>query len=307
MGHYTMLTNEEMIGLQAEKHDLIKTIDFQSTEEYILHLRLTTAYTQTARLVKNKKVLDLGCNVGYGSNILFNNAKKVVGVDVSEKAILSAKNQFGHLGIEFQKIDGKTLPYESNSFDFVVSFQVIEHIVDCNKFINEIKRITTPKGVVIFTTPNALLRLDPGMKPWNEFHIREYNQIEIQSLLNDFFINVNIFGLFAIEPLYSIEVNRVAKARENARIIKNNINNYNHHSLKAIIKRLLPQRIINFLKSLQRDDSLKAIKELKKFTGKYTVNDFFYSINNLESALDFFAVCSNDDEALDNIKAKLTK
>ena len=33
-----MLTHEEMIGLQAEKHDLIDPIDFESREKYVLHL-----------------------------------------------------------------------------------------------------------------------------------------------------------------------------------------------------------------------------------------------------------------------------
>lgn len=307
MENSTFLTDEEMITLQAEEHDLVKTIDFQSVEEFVLHLRHSIAYAQAALLVKDKNVLDLGCNIGYGSNVLIKNSKHVVGVDVSEKAIQSAKKHYGHLGIKFQKIDGKTLPFESDSFDIVVSFQVIEHIVDCSKFINEIKRITKPNGVVIFTTPNSLLRLDPGMKPWNKFHVREYNNKELESLLKNFFNKVDIFGLFANEPLYSIEVNRVAKARENAREIKIEPIKNKHNFVKTIIKKILPKKIVAILKSTKRKDANKEKNKMNNFIGKYTINDFYFKENDLESALDFFTVCSDDAIALSNIRSKIIK
>jgi len=185
-----MLSHEEMIGFQAEKHDLIDTHNFQSREEYVLHLIHTFAYVQASRLAENKKILDLGCNTGYGSEILFNSAKKVVGVDFSENAISTANNQYGHLGINFKLIDGKQLPFEDNEFNMIVSCQVIEHIVDYKVYINELKRVLSPNGIVIFTTPNALLRLDPGMKPWNKFHVCEFNHSELDSLLNTFFSEV---------------------------------------------------------------------------------------------------------------------
>lgn len=163
-----MLTHEEMIGIQAETHDLITTT-FRSVEEYVLQLVQTYAYVTASRVVKNKKVLDLGCNTGYGTRILFDLAKQIVGVDVSENAISFAKNEYGHLGITFKQIDGKRLPFDDDTFDVIASFQVIEHIVDHSKYIGEIQRVLAPNGVVLFTTPNALLRLDPGMKPWNQF------------------------------------------------------------------------------------------------------------------------------------------
>jgi 2-polyprenyl-3-methyl-5-hydroxy-6-metoxy-1,4-benzoquinol methylase len=307
MENSTFLTDEEMITLQAENHDLVKTVDFESVEEVVLHLRHSIAYAQAALLVTNKKVLDLGCNVGYGSNVLFKNAKSVVGVDVSEKAIQSAKNHYGHLGINFQQIDGKTLPFESDSFDIVVSFQVIEHIVDCSKFINEIKRITKPDGAVIFTTPNSLLRLDPGMKPWNKFHVREYNKIELESLLKNYFNKVDIYGLFANEPLYSIEVNRVAKAREKARDMKIEPFENKQNLIKATIKKILPQKIITLLKSTRNRNSNNTKTMLNNFIGKYTINDFYFKEGDLESALDFFTVCSDNAITLSDINSKIIK
>ena len=302
-----MLTHEEMIGLQEEKHELINVIEFRSIEEHALHLIHTTAYAQATRLVENKRVLDLGCNTGYGTEMLFRSAKKVVGVDVSEKAIVSAENQHGHLGIQFQKINGKTLPFDDEAFDVVVSFQVIEHIVDYKKFIDEIKRIITPEGVIIFTTPNALLRLDPGMKPWNKFHVREFNHSDLKPLLNTFFKNVSIYGLFAIEPLYSIEVNRLARAREDARSKINIKNSRQRFSIRVYAKRMLPQKILNILKGIRKVFTQKSMEEFTALMNKHGVDDFFYQQNDMESALDLLAVCCNDEKVFENIKCKLGK
>ena len=77
-------------------------------------------------------------------------------------------------------------------------------IVDYKHFIDEIKRIITSEGVIIFTTPNALLRLYPEMKPWDMFHVREFNHSDLKSLLDNCFTHVGIFGLFAIESLYPL-------------------------------------------------------------------------------------------------------
>jgi len=55
-----MLSHEEMVSLQAEKHELIKMDQFQSIEEYNIHLIHTAAYEQAAKFAENKIILDLG-------------------------------------------------------------------------------------------------------------------------------------------------------------------------------------------------------------------------------------------------------
>ena len=300
-----MLTHEEMIELQAEKHDLINPIGFSSTEGYVLHLIHTVAYAQATQLVENMSVLDLGCNTGYGTGILSRSAKRVMGVDVSEKAIVSARNQYGHLGIEFQKIDGKTLPFDDETFDVVVSFQVIEHVVDYQDFIEEIKRVITPGGVIMFTTPNAPLRLFQGMKPWNPFHVREFNHKDLESLLNNFFKKVSVFGLFAIEPLHSIEVHRVARARENAR--KEAKKSLHRFCVRECIERALPEKMIDMLKGVRKLFTQKPIAELTELMNKYGIDDLCYQQNDVESSLDLLAVCCDDEKVLENIKCKIVK
>ncbi len=46
------------------------------------------------------------------------------------------------------------IPYDDDTFDLVVCGEVIEHVIDTDKLIDEIKRVLAPGGTMILTTPN---------------------------------------------------------------------------------------------------------------------------------------------------------
>lgn len=54
--------------------------------------------------------------------------------------------------VKYPDVDMKNLPYENESFDFVITDQVIEHIDDVQKAIQESKRVLKKGGIVIHTT-----------------------------------------------------------------------------------------------------------------------------------------------------------
>lgn len=294
-----MLTHEKMIELHAEKHELIDAHNFRSREEYVLHLIHSFAYVQAATFAEGKTVLDLGCNTGYGTELLSKVAKRVVGVDVSKEAISIAKKQYGNFDIDFHLIDGKQLPFDDNEFDVIISCQVIEHIVDYNVYLNELKRVLSSTGIVIFTTPNALLRLDPGMEPWNKFHVREFKHSELQTLLETHFSVVKIMGLFAEESTYLIEKNRLSRAREVARKKQQGSHYY---QLRSIVKKIIPTSILNKLKKLLASSSQPNIGIDKTFTEQHGLKDFFYRTDELDIALDLLALCTNDASVLKGIE-----
>lgn len=302
-----MPSHEEMIDLQAKKHGLYNLTAFRTKEEYVSHVMHTFAYVQASRLAEGKTVLDLGCNTGYGSEILLKYASKVTGVDVSEKAISTAKTQYGHLPINFQVFDGKQLPFENNKFDMVVNCQVIEHIVDYDVYLTELKRVLTPKGMVFITTPNALTRLDPGMKPWNKFHVHEFDHSELESLLKSYFSNVHILGLFAKEPFYSIELNSFNRARETARKrSRGGIISYSENLLRSIIKKMLPDPILKKIKRVLKSSTDIKNEIDENFIAEHGIQDLFYRSKDLNMALGLLAICSDDDSVLQKIEHKLS-
>ena len=80
---------------------------------------------------------------------------------------------------------------EDNSVDFVVSFQVIEHIKNDKLFLQEIHRVLKSGGKAILTTPNILMSL--SRSPW---HIREYNAEQMKEILKSSFENIELKGVF---------------------------------------------------------------------------------------------------------------
>jgi len=288
-----MLTNRKNIIFQAEKHPLETRHIHTTLESYCLELVHRKAYEEVAIMSKGLKVLDYGCNDGYGTYIISNYCKEVIGIDVSAIAIKNAKEKYGQQGIEFHLFDGKRTSFDDKFFDRVVSLQVIEHIIDYDDYLNEIKRILTKDGVVLFTTPNATIRLDPGMKPLNPFHVKEFTPIELNNLLKKYFNKVEIRGLFATDVLYNVEYNRLKKGLERAR--KKPIFP-SPWKIKAAfvngVKAILPNCIYYITKRAFNRLEMGAKRLDKSVMTKYSTNDFFYLENNLEQSLDLMAICS---------------
>lgn len=101
----------------------------------------------------NARLLDLGCNDGkwtlkLGKKI---GTQNLFGVDIVDEQIQKAINN----GVKCMGADlNNNLPFEDNFFDIVHANQVIEHIYNLEKFIEEIYRVLKLKGYAIISTEN---------------------------------------------------------------------------------------------------------------------------------------------------------
>jgi SAM-dependent methyltransferase len=207
----------ETIRLQAEEHPLIEDAPPATPAERCLRLMHLRAYDEAVGHATGRDVLDVGCNTGYGTVRFVPVARRVVGVDVSPRAIEAAVDRAVNGQPEFILSGGLDLPFPDDSFDLVTSFQVLEHVPDPLVFLRELARVARPGGQVILATPNAATRLDPGMQPWNRFHVHEYVPAELQALLEDVFTDVRVLGMFGATELYETEIRRVDAARQRIR------------------------------------------------------------------------------------------
>ena len=97
------------------------------------------------------EILDLGCGDGRSLPIwqIVGNA---CGLDLSEKAMSVAKKMFPEL--KFISGNALSTPFEDQSFDIVISQEVIEHIEAQSQYVEECNRLLRNGGYLILTTPN---------------------------------------------------------------------------------------------------------------------------------------------------------
>lgn len=97
--------------------------------------------------IKNKRVLDCGAGKGSFTELLIKKKAKTYACDIDH-------NRF-KLKVPFRKSDlNNKINFENSYFDKVVSIEVIEHLENFVKFIQELNRILRKHGELIITTPN---------------------------------------------------------------------------------------------------------------------------------------------------------
>jgi SAM-dependent methyltransferase len=77
------------------------------------------------------------------------------------------------------------------SADLVVSFETLEHISDATRFLRECRRILTPNGIFICSTPNRMV--NRWMGP-NRFHLREVRPDEFAAMLRELFVDIQLYS-----------------------------------------------------------------------------------------------------------------
>src|SRR5437667_8224416 len=85
-------------------------------------------YAVAAALADGKRVLDVACGEGYGSNLLAATAAQVIGVDIASEVIAHARQAYRKENLIFREGSCLNIPVEDHSIDLVVSFETIEHI-----------------------------------------------------------------------------------------------------------------------------------------------------------------------------------
>ncbi len=150
-------------------------------------------YTMALDFAANKKVLDAACGEGYGSHLLAQKAESVVGVDISESAIQHANKHYQHPNLRYIKSDALNMDFIDNSFDLVVSFETLEHLLEQDELMHEFKRVLKPDGVLLISTPDKKEYSDKtGFN--NEFHCKELYQHEFDDMLKNSFKNSHWYG-----------------------------------------------------------------------------------------------------------------
>ncbi len=153
-----------------------------------IHQRLLKAYVLAPQFVSGR-LLEVGCGEGRGIDWLLPAVEHYTAIDKIAPVIESLKIKYPQSTFYSGNIPPLSV-FADNSFDSIVSFQVIEHIEDDKLFLKEINRVLKPGGIALLTTPNRPLSL--SRNPW---HVREYTATELTQLAQKYFNDVTMKGI----------------------------------------------------------------------------------------------------------------
>ena len=255
---------------------------FESKEEYLLYLRHLFSYEFARdKVSKNSFVLEMGCGEGYGTKLLSQKAARIIGLDVDKNIVARASKKYGSGKCTFRMYDGTRIPYGNNTFDTIVSFQVIEHIQDDMNYVSEIHRVLKRNETFILTTPNGTYRSKPGQKPWNRFHVREYRPHELGNVLRSRFSDVKVWGISGKEEVQKIEIERVRQSL--------NIIFLDPFNLRKLVPEPLRPTIIRTVRRILH--GARVSRNDRDFVSKYSTGDYYVTQNDVQNSLDLLGIC----------------
>ena len=203
-------------------------------------------------LLKGKrpvKILDVGCGTGETLTFIkkmFPKAK-LYGVDSSISAIKYSK-QRGHKNI--LKSLAEKLPFKDETFDVVLFLDVLEHIKNDQKVINEAKRVLKKNGSIIITSP--ALSFIWSAHDTEQGHKRRYTRRAIRALANEAGLKtsfISYFNFFLSPPIITIRLLSNIKAM---RYLSNYDSGLNFEiAKKGIVNSVLKFVFVNEIKALK--------------------------------------------------------
>ncbi len=236
--------------------------------------RHLAAYRYARGLARGADVLDAGCGEGFGTVMLADDARSVLGIDYAESAVAAARAAYPRPNLAFRRLDAHDLPALDERFDLITNFQVIEHLPDPVKFLAAVRAVLRPGGRLMLTTPNRLTTISE-----NPVHLREYTAEELDALLRPLFSEVAIWSMTGSEKVRAFDEQR---ARQVRRILRLDPLGLRHR---------LPERLVHFafaqLGALVRRRAQRAAAE----TRTIGLDDFRVVEERRPDALDLVALC----------------
>ena len=148
----------------------------------------------------------------------------------------------------------------SNSFDYVITFQVIEHIKNDFAFLKEIHRVLRPGGRLIVSTPNKKMSLTRN--PW---HVREYTPDEFKNLIGNYFQSIVADGVYGDDKVmrYYEENRRSVERFKRLDILH--------------LEQWLPRWMLKIpYDMLNRINRRKLLVDNRKLTSTITMDDYYF-------------------------------
>lgn len=158
------------------------------------------------KFIPKSRVLELGCGAG---NLWLENLDRIpegieiVLSDFSEGMLEQAQQNLKHSPFfQFKVIDAQSIPFDNNSFDFVIASHMLYHVPDRNKALLEIKRVLKQNGRFYASTigsnhlkelDDLISRFDNRLTSWGKLPSDSFGLENGSTQLGNYFANISLY------------------------------------------------------------------------------------------------------------------
>jgi 2-polyprenyl-3-methyl-5-hydroxy-6-metoxy-1,4-benzoquinol methylase len=157
-----------------------------------------------ARIAPSDVILDIGCGSGPQDLLLACTGARVVGIDISPREIERANAMKAvcapHRAIEYRCTPLEAAGFARGQFDVVVSFSVLEHIVNREEVMRIVSEVVKPGGLLLLSTDSMATMTDERLiaKHRRDHAVQTYfTADELRAMLED-----HGFGRIRIRPIF---------------------------------------------------------------------------------------------------------
>ncbi|MFA5856740.1 MAG: class I SAM-dependent methyltransferase [Candidatus Pacearchaeota archaeon] len=132
--------------------------------------------------ISNPRVLDIGSGKGNHLVSFSRLGMKPTGLDKKEECLAILKDM-GFNGIDIKEcdIEKDKFPFKDNTFDFIFSKSVLEHVTNTDNFVKEALRVLKPNGIAVFLTPDWKSQRDFF---WDDYtHVKAFTRKSLQNAM----------------------------------------------------------------------------------------------------------------------------
>ena len=166
------------------------------------------------------KILDIGSADGVFTKVILDksNAEQIIGIDVLKSSVDWANKHWKDPRMKFMVADAHKLPFQRNSFDAVFALEVLEHVFEPVKVLQDVKRVLKKNGYAIFLVPAETLLFKlvwyfwtkyTASRIWKETHVHAYSGDFLSKLVKALGYKMEVDKKIIFGTLHLIKVRKV--------------------------------------------------------------------------------------------------
>lgn len=143
---------------------------------------------QVGSIKPEAELLEIGSGQGHLVKYLTEHGfRRVVGTEVNQDYIEFAQTNFG---LELKQMSGQQLEFDDGYFDFVLSFDVFEHIAETDQHLREVRRVLKSEGHYLLGTPNKWTNIpfevikEKSLTKYKNYHVALHDYWQLKNRLS---------------------------------------------------------------------------------------------------------------------------